>query len=273
MSSRLALLALASLAACASAPKAALTPLTVLRHERMRLAVEPEPGGLPPADALAPWSDPDANAGPLVTLTLQLFAVDAELLDQALGDRAGALVAVACSRADARRLLEELERRGEPAVSLLHGPARWAQHSGESGSISVARQSAYVAGFHVDSAPDGSIADPRIDVATEGVLFTADARSDEASGSVAVELMLTVCELEHPFAEPREQLFADAVPVTIQLPAGIARRLSARTELGRDEALLFGGSSLPADERGRALLAFFEADAAPSVPTDVVEPR
>jgi hypothetical protein len=262
MSARIAFIAVASLAAaCASAPRAVLAPVTVLRNESLRLVVEPEPGGLPAADAITPWDDPEAG-GALVTLTLQLYAVEPAVLEGALSERGGSLFAVACSRADARRLQHDLEQRSEPSVETLQGPARLTQHSGEKSCISVSKQIAYVAGFHLDATPQGAIADPRIEVASEGVLFTADARRNEASGATAIELELTVCQLDHPFAEQQIPLIADALPVTIQLPSGISRRLSARTELGPDEAFLFGGSALPADVHGRALVAFLEADPA-----------
>jgi hypothetical protein len=259
MSCRLTLAALTALCGCASAPRAELAPLTVLRHESLRLVVEPEPGGLPPAEAIAPWDDSD-SAGPLVTLTLQLYAVEPDLVDEVLAERGGSLFAVACSRADVRRLQQDLEQRGEPAVEMLQGPARLTQPSGERSSISMTKQNAYVAGFHVDASPHGSMADPRIAVASEGVLFTADARRDEASGATSIELELTVCRLEHPFAEQRVLLVPFAEPVTIQLPSGFSRHLTARTALGSDEALLFGGPALPADAEGRALIAILQAD-------------
>jgi hypothetical protein len=266
MSARLAFIAVASLgAACASAPRSALAPVTVLRTENLRLAVEPEPGGLPPTDAIAPWHDPDAG-GPLITMTLRLYAVEPAILDEALSAHGGSLFAVACSRADARRLQHDLEQRSEPSVATLQGPARLTQHSGEKSCISVSKQIAYVAGFQLDATPQGAMADPRIEVASEGVLFTADARFDEASGAISIELELTVCQLDHPLAEQRIMLIADALPVTIQLPSGLTRRLTAQTALGPDEAFLFGGAALPAGDDGRALIAFLEADPAPSDP-------
>lgn len=265
MKTRLLCTALAALSACASVSHDALTPVSVLRHENLRLVVERAAAGLRSATEAATWTEAGAG-GPLVTLTLKLYAIEPELLSAALARRGGGLVAVACPRADAQRLEQELARLGAQLVRELGVPTKLTQHSGQRSCISIAKQVAYIAAFEIVSTLESAIADPRIEVASEGVLFTADARHDAAAGSIAVDLELTVCDLERPLAEHHLEVFPGAAPVTIQAPTGISRRLSAHTDLAPDESFLFGGSALPVDGRGRVLIALLEAELSSQAP-------
>ena len=145
-------------------------------------------------------------------------------------------------------------------AEAIDGPTHLTLYDGQRASVSVAKQTAYVSDFELTAVDGGTIADPCVATVAEGVLFVATATQRGAAGTTAIELELTVCKLDHPFTERSVALFEHAPPVAIQVPNGISRRLISHSDLGRDEALVFGGLALPVDARGRVLIAVLRAE-------------
>jgi hypothetical protein len=257
-------LALVITAGCATVSHDAVSPVDVHRREEVRLVVEPQSAGLADAEYHA---DPVAPGTPMSTLRLELYFADVDAIEDALGDRSGSLTGVVCSRAEADRLCDELTRAGAERPLDLPRASTLQLFDGQRGSIAVMNQTAYVAGFEVVQHDDQAIADPRIDVAQDGVLLTAVMRG-VASGAHSIDLELTVCELERPFEERTIELFHRSVPVTVQLPRAILRRLSLASQLAPDEALVFGGAALHSTRDGKALIAVLEVDDAEQPPPD-----
>ena len=251
-------LALLVFASCAAVEHAPLAPLAVARHEPLKLVVEAGRTGLQPASANVRFEAFDVDT-PLMTLSLKLYAVEPECVGAAFGANAAGLAALACSRAEAQRFEGDLARVG---AANIDGPSQLTLYDGQRASVSVARQEAYVADFELTANEGSTIADPRIDTVFEGVLFVATAKRDQSAHTTAIDVELTVCRLDHPFAEHEVELFEHALPVTIQVPNGISRRLTAHTVLAADEALVFGGVALPVDAHGRVLIAVLRADPA-----------
>ena len=249
-----------ALGACSAAPRDAFAPLQALRRENLKLVIEPDRAGAHSPLANASWEPPQVE-GPMVRLRLKRFGLEPALAERLFEGGAGGLFAFACSRDEAQRLRTELARLGEPRVTDLLGPAELTLHSGQRAYLSYASQTAYVGAYELTTTSEGAIADPRIDVALEGVLFDARATLDVAGGPTAVEFELVACDLERPFAQREVRMYSLA-PLTVQAPGGLTRRLSMQTALAGDEVLIFGGSSLPVDERGRALVALLEVEPA-----------
>lgn len=245
-----------ALSACAStAPVAA--PLVAGQHQDARLVVETRSSGFEPPE-WQPGAD-DASL-PTISVHTRLLAVDPRLLEQVLGERASGLVSLVADRAQVSAALDELSGSGKLAAENELQNVTLTLRDGERGSVTVTRQEAYVSSFELVVSAENAIADPRVEVINDGLLLNVRATTDPEDGSIAVDLELSLTELEHPLAQREVRLIAGA-PMTIQTPECLLRELKTGAGLGADEVLVIGGASLPVDG-DRVLLAFVTAAAA-----------
>jgi hypothetical protein len=246
------------LGACASVAHDAVSAVDVHRIEDVRLMVEPQVAGLAAADEV--WDAAMSETpGPVHTLQLNMFLVRPESLAEALGERDTGLVGVTCSRVQAQRLCEELRRAGADQDTVPASRSKLSLHDGQRGYIAVKQEQAYIAGFELVRSGDQAIADPRVEVAQGGALLCAKMQGG-AEGALAIDLELTLCELDRPFATRSIELLRGCAPVAVQIPTGISRKLAMHSDLARDEALVFGGTSLHVAPDGRVLVAVLEID-------------
>lgn len=91
-------------------------------------------------------------------------------------------------------------------------------YGGQRGTIELANQTSYVADFEIQIARGAMVADPVIDVFTEGVFWDVTAILDPDDGSILLGSTATITSLRKPMREIETELVANLKPVTIQLP-------------------------------------------------------
>jgi len=243
------------LASCSSVRHEKLEPLTVLRQQELLRVVEPGS-----AKFEARWTPPELQSqGRRVRLGLQMFGVDPECLRQALGEGPELLGAVVVPREQATRLCEALKRRGEREVHGL-SDSTLEVFAGDEACVSVGNERAFVGAFEISTTAAGAIADPRIDVAQEGILFHVEVEPLQGTEEIGFRFELTQSFLDHPFLRRNVGLQAGRVPVTLEIPIGLRDQLNARIRLRGDEAIVFACDRLVNDGNGRSMLAVLTAD-------------
>lgn len=245
------------LCACASAPKAALTPIEPLRFADAELLVRPAALGLERPHFLPRTAAEEAQETRLVSIRTRFLALDEGLARQVVGGESASLVAMVLSRGDSERLVEDL-RRSRPGLEFVN-ETQLVQPEEQEGHISVCAQRAFVSGYTIRSSGRSSLADPEVSVATQGSQLLATGRLDESGEHVDLELRLDVCQLDASFDE-LEVVHAGG-SMTIQEPRGLLRSLSTRVALGPDEVLWIGGSQPSTGAPGPSLFALVEAGA------------
>lgn len=246
-----------ALSACASTASRVASPLVAGEHQDARLVVETQSSGFEPPVYRSGADDPSL---PTISVHTRLLAVDPRLAERILGERADVLVSLVADRARVSAALDELSAAGKlDAGNELQNVTLTLRDGGE-GIVTVTRQEAYVSSYELVVSEQNAIADPRVEVINDGLLLNVRASTDPEDGSIALDLELTLTELEHPLAQREIRLSASA-PVTIQTPECLVRELKTGARLGVDGVLVIGGASLPVDE-DRVLVAFVTAEAA-----------
>ena len=246
----LTLLTLALLNACASVRHERIEPLNALRSEPLQMVIEPT---LP---AMGTAFTTVSRSGPRVSLSLELFALDERLAAQALWTGAGVHNATIVAREEAQRLCAQLAERGTQQLADMQLEI----FAGNAASTSLTKQTAYLGAFEVSSTDEQAIADPRIDIAVEGVLFNVTVARDPDAKAIEFSFELLQSVLDRPLAERKLSLMPGTSPVVLQTPSGLARTISARSTLNSAEALVFAATQLGGDQEGRAILAVITAE-------------
>lgn len=243
-----ALVPILALSACASPRE--VSPLIAGEFLNIRMALESGTTDLaPPA-----WGQGDEEALPTLNVQMSLLAVEPSLAERVLGERATGLVSLLARREQVEAALAELRAAGELSDAELQN-VTLTLRDGQTGNAMVVQQEAYIQSFELVVSPESAIADPQVGVLNDGLLLVVTARADEGSDKTALDFALTLAEYERPFKVREIELVGAAAPVQIQVPEGLVRRLNTSVDLGPEEVLVIGGSSLPV-QGDRVLLAF-----------------
>lgn len=242
---------------CTSVRHEKLEPLTVLRHQDVLRVIEP---GAAKLDA-HPTPTQGPEQGPKVRVKLAMFGVEPECLQQALGEGPQLLGAAIVPREQAARLCTEMASRDGDGVHVL-SDTKLEVFAGNSACLALSNERAFVGAFEISTSATGAIADPRIDVAQEGILFRVDVGPIQAGEDIGFCFELTQCFLDRRFMERRVEVSSGLTPLTLQVPISIRDRLSAKTELRAEEAIVIGRMRLASEQDGRAMLAVLTAELA-----------
>jgi hypothetical protein len=256
-----ALALLLSLAACSSVHSPALQPLTVLRHENLLRVVEPSFAAMKATAIEAGWESGPRDSAK-IGVSVELYGVDLLSLRQALGDGANLFSGAVVSRAEADGLKAALaERVATGACTQIHD-AGLTIFAGGRANVLVVNQRAYISGFQISSTADVAIADPRIDIAEDGILLLVDVEPIGQANEIAFGFELLQSTLDRDFEERDIQLLPGLAPVTLQLPHGISCKTTGSSRLSSDEALVFTGSQHMPGGSSRAMLAILTVEVA-----------
>ena len=240
------------LAACAAAPKAAVAPLEPLRHVPAELVLRPTERGLEPVRFEALTEEQIASSPRTLSIRVRFLDVDARAAERRLGAPSATLLSMVIAREAVGGLLADLRREGD-AVPL--NDSGLLLHEQQEGYVSVTDQRAYVSSFAIRSNGKEALADPQVEVVTQGAQVIATGKIE--GERVTLDLRLEDCRFDPEFAE-RDLPLAGG-HVTLQEPRGLSRSLTTRVTLARDELLIVGGASFSGRTPGRALFALVEA--------------
>ena len=217
----------------------------------------PEPGSQTQGTPLA--EDPRDGAveevtpeGPMIDTAVKLIELDSEALDELLprlasGDLGRIL------QPDQGAVLTEWLQAGHIECNLISSP-RMLTRAGETGTISIIEQSAFIETFEVrfeDEAPEVMLADPVVGVASHGMTFSTTI-SPSTEGSLSVEMDLQIVEASDPFPRASLPLPGSENEVTIQLPCFTHQSIQAEVPARSGESILLG--PLPSTGSDRSLL-------------------
>jgi len=196
-------------------------------------------------DLGAQWSSEmpvDASAdgdAPVVDVRLRMISLPFDVAAGALGYRTHGKQAIVVDRAAAGRLIEQLVAEGR--ATELSAP-RLATYAGQTGSLSITNQIAYIESFRVDATDDQLIADPNVGVAEDGMLLTVEPGFVGPDGDT-IELMLELAsvQLARPIESIEARIPGATMPVTLQTPLSMSQRLATLVRLAPDEAVVLGG--------------------------------
>lgn len=188
----------------------------------------------------------------LVGIACVVLSVDAHTGDELLG--ATGARAFATSTVDAAALVEACRARDD--ASLLRSP-KLILRDGEPGTVAVVNQVAYVSGFRLVQREDATVADPVVDVLTDGLVLGASASAVPDTDRVALDVELELADVLTPLREHELALAGDLGTLTLQEPAIARQRLATGLELGADGCLVLIAEDL--ERPGRVLLALVAA--------------
>jgi hypothetical protein len=254
------LLASLALTACASTERAPLPPLDAPADVAVDYDARVAPGIWEPADE-------GFDAGPevdlesvetFVDLGATFIVLDADQVEDLFGARRYGPWAVTTSRHSGARVLDAL------AADITHSQ-NLAVAEGQRGSILIARQTAFIEGFEIEHEGTSMIADPVVNVATDGMKLDFLAQVD--GDSIELEIEFVQSELQRPIGDVDVMLPSLHVPTTIQQPITSQQTLRVVPTLEPRQALLL---CMPVPgESGRFLIGHVTAEV---VLTDDVAP-
>ncbi len=190
--------------------------------------------------------------------SVTVYTVDRDAARSVLGLPSLGPAALQVDRSAARSALDRLEELGL-ADPLHEAPIELV--AGKTSQMYVINQTAYVAGFDLESARDAYLADPRVEVANDGV----QVKLETAANGAAVATEMTIARLRKPM--PRISVAGPGAPVTFQLPVFVNDRLRVTTPIADGQAAVLGG--LPVMDTENVVLAFvFKPEAGPETDAD-----
>ncbi|MCC7011229.1 MAG: hypothetical protein IT454_01595 [Planctomycetes bacterium] len=237
-------LTLPVLVSCSVLSRPPLAPLAILRSPDIKLSVEPSLRTLEPAQQ-APSSAVGRDAD--VKLEVSVYAVDRSVVASVPRCGRSLVNAVTCTSEELEHWFGELQRRGDVHLSSIGDSTGLTLGESPRGVVRMLSQTAFVRGFEVLQRADGGIADPRIDVVSEGFLLDAALREDQVNDRLDVGLDIVVCELDRPLGERHLRIFDQAESVLVQAPTGVTWTVSLRESLARGEALVMTTRSAQSD--------------------------
>ncbi|MEM7516755.1 MAG: hypothetical protein AAF368_07505 [Planctomycetota bacterium] len=190
--------------------------------------------------------------GPLVKIDAYLFEVDRVSSDE-LDPERPLSSAFVTTRADAERFMNE-SKTSSQATLVNHQTL--VAHEEQPANVSVINQTAFISNFEVEQGNYSMVADPVVDVLTEGAVLCLLAPS-VSSDSVHLEATLHTCQADKPFPEVQSRILAGTSLVTIQRPLVTSQELSFDAELSPDQTLVVKCES--PNSRDSRLLVFLSA--------------
>jgi len=229
-----------------------VAPLEPLRHVPAELVLRPTERGLEPARFEALSEEQVALSPRTVSIRVRFVECDARAAGERLGAPSATLLSMVIAREQMAGLLADLRREGAAECT---NDSSLVLHQDQEGYVSVTDQRAYVSSFAIRSNGKEALADPQVEVVTQGAQVIATGKIE--GERVTLDLRLEDCRFDPEFAE-RDLPLAGG-HVTLQEPRGLSRSLTTRVTLARDELLIVGGASFSGRTPGRALFALVEA--------------
>ncbi|MEM7306040.1 MAG: hypothetical protein AAF682_05185 [Planctomycetota bacterium] len=188
-----------------------------------------------------------------VDVATRVLRLDEELAYRSLGWSPHAKRAMRVDRRAVAALADRLVASGD--ATDVTAP-RLVVRAGEVGATAITHQVAYLERFDVVASEHSLVADPKVDVAEEGLRMEVLPQAP-VDGRIELAVELNMLSLEHPIATREARLPGIATEVSVQVPVTTRQTLRATASLALDDALLVGG--LPTDEPGEWLFAIFAA--------------
>ncbi len=234
------------LAACSVLPEGTSDPLDLTRRHEVEFQAEVIAGHSTLSEAVRSSTDEDLEKERVIDVRCRFVRLEEEAA-RGLG-----LLGVGAWTLGS----EEVEQRlAAPAWEPLLGEVRLTMHPGQLGSVAMLNEQAYVRSFEVSAGENALMADPVVDVLSDGVLLLVEA--DEEGARVQLGLTLMLSDLQQ-LDEVEASVPGGFTPVTIQRPLVSRQRLATEATLGDGEVLLL--VALEPDGAGR-LVAFLDATA------------
>lgn len=212
---------------------------------------DPSRAASSPEEAAAPSGEEGQEADGMVDSQLQLLEVSNTLVAQLLPEREHDQLGWYLAEESGRRLLADLEAWSFEA-SVITSP-RLLTRSGESGSLEILEQFAFVESFQLRHDGLGLIADPVVGAASEGLALTVRGTSaPEGALDITLELQLVGADKPLPQAQVRVPGAAEAV--TVQLPLFTHQSARAEATAQAGDSLLLGPLPSITPERSLFLL-------------------
>ena len=245
--------------ACASTPPTPLHALDTIRdlpvnyHARL----EPRMSAVRTPDEAAPAELPTApSPAAVLEVHCQIARIDRDTLRALVPGSTSGVFARVVARDAFEGARETLTRRN--TFALLGCPAL-SVRDGQTASIMVLDQRAYVRGFSITNVGQSLIADPEIDVAQAGYSMKATPKLSADGARVDIDITWAVSTMRAPFAETAASLPGTDTRVTLQIPIVFEQSLVTKGSLAPGEVLLLGGL---VDEDGRDCIACVRAASA-----------
>ena len=224
-----AILAAVALLACGCA--------TQLKTEPVKLEVLPDfsvaySGGLNRNvnTELPEYTQPEAKSDTAYMLEVRIIRCDSAQAEDVFGARSRSVGAWTMDAA-------ELDGRRIAALNLTSAP-RLSVMEGQSGTITILNQVAYISGFELSGKESTRIADPVIDVMQEGIVLGLRAQSsDEKRMDLSLDLALV--DLVKPIQT--QEISLGGAPVTIQTPVVYTQRMKGQGNVAESKVLVLTG--------------------------------
>jgi len=214
--------------------------------------VEDPSGGAPsPEEATARGAEEGQEADGMVDSHFRLVEVSNAHTEQLLPQREYGQLGWYLAEESSRRLLADLESEHLEA-SILTSP-RLLTRSGDSGSIEVLDQFAFVEGFQLRFDGIGLLADPVVGSANEGLALTATVTSTP-EGELDIALELQLVGADKPLPQAQVRVPGAAQDVTVQLPLFTHQSARAEATAQAGDSLLLGPIPSITPERSLFLL-------------------
>lgn len=165
------------------------------------------------------------------------YTIEARFLKMSLGDAVDAFgdgvtdVGVFAVPSDAPELSELAQGRSvaSPRLTVFNG---------QTGTISLENETAYVSGFDLEGHDGTRVVDPVVDVVKSGLMLGLKAESVE-SGRVRLSLDLLLSDVSRPIATHEAKVFGSSVKV--QTPVLMNQRVKAEGVVSEDRTLVLTG--------------------------------
>jgi hypothetical protein len=132
---------------------------------------------------------------------------------------------------------EDLSQARMPQLKMVAAP-RLTVFEGQSGTISLTAEVAYISGFEITGGDNALVADPVVDTVVDGLMLGLSAKSaNETQMRLGVDLVLA--EVVRPIATQQINVFG--APVSIQTPVIYSQRLKGEGLVSEDRVLVLTG--------------------------------
>ena len=153
-----------------------------------------------------------------------------------------------------RELLDSEDLAGR--ISLITTPSVLLI-DGQRGAVTVCNQTAYISHFDLLMAEGCAVADPVVDVISDGVFLDLRATSPPGSARVQLELDLEVVKLHRPIPVVEVAAPGSSARVAFQQPVLSTQRLTTSADVGPTECLIL--TAFDGEDPDSRLFAFLTA--------------
>lgn len=245
-------------AACASTAHSPLETVPTLRRVDVSYRAELAPGAVSELPASTP-SEPGAPVGSEslgeIVLHARFLRLDPRVEGGLFGPRSVEGRVLDASALE--EVLAKCEREGR--LEVLQSPSLRVE-DGQRAYIALMGQTAYVKSFELTGKGPVLVADPLIDVATEGIVLHGAPRLGVGAGIIELDLELEARHVEQPIREIAVNVPGVPRHMTMQVPLTFEQHLATRIALAPHEVLVLRGL---VDQAGRPLLACVRGQLAP----------